>query len=167
MVEDQVQRGALFSQHAFDDRDALGAQQVEAMARVGRIRIAGAHDDGAEAGGQDGVDARRRAAVRAAGLERHVQDGVRGGLTAQGAQRHHFGMRFSDLGVEPFGDDLAAFGDHRPDHRVRMRTAPSLTGELESSPHRRLGSRHGHGQRLRLRETAAALAEPGVSCGSE
>ena len=31
MVEDQVQRGALFAQHAFDDRDALGAQDVDLL----------------------------------------------------------------------------------------------------------------------------------------
>ena len=149
------------------DRDALRAQQLKAMAGMGRIRIAGAHDHGAETGGQDGVHARRRAPVRAARLQRDVQDGVRGGLTAQGAQGHDLGMRLAGLGVEAFGDDPAAFGDDRPHHRVRVRASPSLTGELEGSPHRRLGSGHGHGQRLRLRETAAALALPGVSCGSE
>ena len=167
VIEDQVQLGAFLAEHAFDDRDALGAQEFEAMAGMGRIRIAGAHDHGAETRGQDGVHARRSAPVRAARLERDVQDGVRGGLTAQGAQGHDLGMRLAGLGVEAFGDDLTAFGDDRPHHRVRVRAPPSLTGELEGSPHRRLGSGHGHDQRLRLRETAAALALPGVSCGSE
>ena len=105
--------------------------------------------------------------MRAARLERDVQDGVRRGLTPQRAQGHDLGVRLAGLGVEAFGDDLPAFGDHRPDHRVGVRAPPSLTSELEGSPHRRLGRGRGHDQRLRLRETAAALALPGVSCGSE
>ena len=105
--------------------------------------------------------------MRATGLQRDVQDSVCGGLTAQGAQGHHLGMRLAGLGVEAFGDNLTAFRNHRPDHRVGVRSAPSLTGELEGSPHRSLGSGDGHDQRLRLREAVAALALPGVSCGSE
>ena len=105
--------------------------------------------------------------MRATGLQRDVQDSVCGGLTAQGAQGHDFGMRLASLSVEAFGDNLAPFRNHRPDHRIGVGTAPSLTGELEGSPHRRLESRDGHDQRLRLREAVAALALPGVSCGSE
>ena len=82
MIEEQIQCGALLSQDPFDDRDTLGAKQFEAVAGVGRIRIARADDDRTDAGSQDGVDAGRRAAVRAARLQRDVQDGVRGGLTA-------------------------------------------------------------------------------------
>ena len=167
MVKDEIQLGAFFTQHAFDDRDALGAQEFEAMTRVGRIRITSADDDRTDTGSQDRIDARRRKAMRAAGLERDVQDGVRGGFTTQRAEDLHLGVWIAGLGVEAFRDDLTAFRDHRPDHRVRVRKAPSLTGELEGSPHRRLGRRHGHDQRLRLREAVAALALPGVSCGSE
>jgi hypothetical protein len=78
------------------------------MAGMGRVRIAGAHDDRADTGGQDRVHARGRPAMRAARLQRDVEDGVRGGLTAQRPQGHDFGMRLAGLGVETFGDDLTA-----------------------------------------------------------
>ena len=82
MIKDKIQLGTFFPQHAFDDRDTLGAQQIEAMTSVGRIGVMSADDDGADTGSQDRIDARRRKAMRAARLQRDVQDGVRGGLTA-------------------------------------------------------------------------------------
>ena len=82
MVKDEVQLGAFLAHHAFDDRNALGTQQVEAMAGVGRVRVARTHNDGTDIGSQDRIDARRCKAMRAARLKRDVQDGIRGGLTA-------------------------------------------------------------------------------------
>ena len=101
--------------------------------------------------------------MRAARLERDMQDCIGGGPAAQRAESHHLSVRLADLGMKTFGHDDPTLGDYRPDHRVRVRATPRLSGELQRSAHRGLGRGRRHDQRLRLRETAAALALPGVS----
>ena len=73
MIERFVQLRALAAQNSVDDFNSRAPQNLETLARVFRIRVSRADDNLFYSGGDDGVRAGRRAAVRAARFERDVK----------------------------------------------------------------------------------------------
>jgi hypothetical protein len=87
---------------------------------MARIRIDRADDHAPQAGGQDRVDARRRSAVRGAGLERHVhRRAAREGRRGERAQRFDFRVRQPRASMVPARHDAPAAHDHRADGGIR------------------------------------------------
>ena len=109
------------------------------MAGVGGVGIQRTHHDRTKTGLDDGVDARRRAAMRAARLQSDVQNSVRLRPTPEIAQHHDLGVRLTRLSMKAFRDNRTVLGNHRAHHRIRMSAPPGLPGELQGSTHRGLG----------------------------
>ena len=109
---------------------AIAAARRRADARAVHLvgRIDHGRDDAGDAGGDQRVGARRRAAVVAARLEVDV-DGRPAGV-ARGPQRRHLGVVAARPLVPALADDDAVADDHRAHHRVRRRGAPPVLGEL-------------------------------------
>ena len=83
------------------DLDALVAQDPEAAAGRVLARVVGGDDDARDPGLPDRVGARRRAALVAAGLERHVQGRAAQIATLGGADRLDFGVRRAEFLWKP------------------------------------------------------------------
>ena len=99
------------------DRDAGGAQPRVALPGHFGIGIFERRDHARNAGGDDGVGARRRFAVMRARLERDVERRAARRL-AGAAQRLDFGMR-PPAGLRPAAaDDDAVLDDHRADRGI-------------------------------------------------
>ncbi len=112
------------------DLDARLAQPGEAAAVRLRVRIAGRRHDAGDSGRDDGVGARRRAALVRARLERDVERRA-AGLLARRLERDHLGVRPAGPLVPALADNLAVGDDDRADDRVRMRRSAPTLGELE------------------------------------
>ena len=116
-AESGDQLGAGVGLDARLDGDAAPAQPRRAAAAHARIGIAHAEDDAAHAGREDGVGARRRAAVVVAGLERDVQRraaAARAGIT----QRFDLTVRTAGAAMVAASDDPPAGDDHGADRRI-------------------------------------------------
>ena len=103
----------------------MPAARKRAMPRPAtcRVRVFDGDDDLGNAGVDQRIAARRRAAVVRAGFERDVGGGA-AGRGAGGAQRHDFGVGGADaLGVT-FGDSATTpRGDRATDSRIRFTQA--------------------------------------------
>ena len=118
------------------DGNARRAQPLRA-ACLARIGIAHRGDHARDAGREHGIDARRTAAMRVAGLERHVQRGATdiGAAPRRVRERVHFGMRLPRALVKAFADDRAFAHDDAADARIRRRRVQAARGELERARH--------------------------------
>ena len=106
------------------DLDPRLAQTGEAAAVDLRIRVADRSHHARDAGLDDRVGARRRAAEMRARLERDVQRRAARPL-ARLLERRNLGVRRAVSGVPPFADDLAPAHQHRPDQRMRAFDLPA------------------------------------------
>ena len=111
--------------------DAVVAQDPQAAAGGVLGRVVGGDHHAQDPGLADRVGARRRAAVVAAGLQRHVQRGVGQVVSAGGANRLDLGVGRAERAVKALADRPVAVGDHRPDQRVGADPAAALLGELD------------------------------------
>ena len=136
VVEEDVQLGALRLQHARNDLDARLAEQNESPARMIGKGVGGAHDHAAHARLADQVAAGSGAAVGGAGLQRHIQRGVRFGRSTQRRESHTLGVRSAVFGVETLGHDHPVLDDHGPYHGIRRGPAPTPAGEVEGASHK-------------------------------
>ena len=140
------------ARHARDEADVLLARLVLAQARfdgdAGRAqalrparRVAPGlrqrHDDPADPRGEHGVDARWRAPVVVARLQRHVHGRAAGvGAAARGVgERLDLGVRRTRARVEAFADHGAVADDHAADARVRRRRVHPARREIERVRH--------------------------------
>ena len=89
-----------------------------AFAGDARVRIFEGADDARDAGGDQGVHARRRFSVMGAGFERDVGGGAAGGVTRV-AQGFGFGVRAAALLGPAAADDGSLIDDDAADGRVR------------------------------------------------
>jgi hypothetical protein len=149
VIEDQVEVGAVIGEHPGDDLDAGGAQQLEALAGVRRVRIRRPDDDAGEAGNGDGLAARRRATVRAAGLERHIKRGPLRRFPAERLRALTSACGSPALAWKALGHHHTVLNDQGADQRVRVRVTPAPAGNLQGAPH------EGFVQRLAHRAIAA------------
>jgi len=101
------------------------------------IRIGCADDDASDAGGDDGIRARRRATVCATGFECDVKRRAARIVTAfvRAAKRLDFRVRQARAPMPAASDDFAAFHQHRADHWIRRSRAVAAPGEAQSRPH--------------------------------
>ena len=99
-----------------DDLDPLVAQDPEAPAGGVLGRIIGGDDDAADAGAADRLGARRRAALVAARLQRHVQRRAAEVVVGGGEDRLHLRVRTAQRAVEALAEDLLVARDDRADH---------------------------------------------------
>src|ERR1019366_5062331 len=112
-------------------------QNLETFARVFRIRIGGADDDAPDAGGDDGIRARRRATVRATRFERDVKCRAARIVAAflRVAERLDFRMRQTGALMPATPDDFPAFHQHCADHRNWRSRAVAAPGKPEGVSH--------------------------------
>ena len=134
--EADVELARLVAAAAPLDGDAGRREPRRAAARDERVRVAQGDDDAADAGGDERVGARRRAAVVRARLERDVDgraadvDAARGGV----AQRHHLGVRAAGfLRVAAADDAAVGADDDAADARVRVRQTPTACAASASA----------------------------------
>src|SRR5205085_4629411 len=80
------------------------------------------------------LDAGGRAAVMAAGLERHVHRSPRG-LRAGGLERLDLGVCLAGALVPALADDALALRDHAADSRIRVGAGEAPLGEAEGALH--------------------------------
>ena len=133
--ERRVERGGLFREQADLRLDTGALQHFDAASRFG-IGIAHRRDDAPDAGGTDGVGARRRLAVMRARLE--GDDERRPArLVAGREQRRELGVRTAILGVPPLRDRFIAAEHHGADEGIGGDATPSTPRELERAAHGR------------------------------
>jgi len=108
-----------------------------------RVRIGRADDDAFDSRRDDGVRARRRAAVRAAGFERDAKRRAARIETTflRVMERLDFRVRQARAPMPAAPDDFAIVHQHRANHRIRRGRAVTAPGEAEGKPHE-LGVRH-------------------------
>jgi hypothetical protein len=100
------------------DPHALVAQDARAAAGGLGGRVVGGDHHAGDAGGHDRVGARRRAAVMAAGLQRHVHGRAR--RVARGLlERHHLGVALARRLGDPLPDHAPVLDHDGTDHGVR------------------------------------------------
>jgi hypothetical protein len=129
-----VQLGAGLRLHPGDDRDPGAAEPRRAAATDARVGIADAEDDAADAGGENRLGARRRAAMVVAGLERHEQGGAarpRPGLP----EGLDFAVRGAGAAVIAPADDAAFGDDDRADAGIRGGAPERPAAELDGQAH--------------------------------
>ena len=95
-------------------------QNFECLAAMFRIGVRRADNDAPNAGGFDGVGARRRAAVRAARFECDIKRRAFGAVptSLRIANRFHFRVRFARAMMPALADDFGVLHQHRADHWV-------------------------------------------------
>ena len=113
------------------DLDALVAQDAQAAPRGVLAWIVRGDDQPCDAGLPDRIRARRRAAVVAAGLERHVQGGATQIPVAGGADRLDLGVGRSELLVKALPEDLVVAADDRADERIRAHPPAAALGQVD------------------------------------
>jgi hypothetical protein len=113
---------------------ARSPQPRMALARHFRVGVFERRDDAGNAGGDDGVGARRRSAVMRAGFERNVKRRAAGGL-AGAAQHLDFGMRPATTLRPAAADDDAVFDEHRADRGVGPGAAQPAPAEQQRKRH--------------------------------
>jgi hypothetical protein len=109
--------GGFIRQNALDNLDAGVAQDGVAAPRDARVGIAGGTDDAGDAGGDQRLGARGRAAMMGAGFERDIGGGAARPRTGLG-QRLRFGMGTAANGGDAAADDDAVADDQRADGGV-------------------------------------------------
>ena len=149
-----------FGADADVDRNARRAQPRMSRARDFGIGILERRDDARDAGGDDGVGARRRFAVMRAGLERDVERRA-ACRRAGAAQRLDFGVRPAARLGPAAADNVAVLDDHGADRRIGPGAAEPAPSEAKRKRHeapvRRCRSRvHGVGAHLRAHSAASS-----------
>src|SRR4051794_879667 len=109
---------------------ALVAQDAEAAAGCLIGGIVRSHHHARDASSDDRLRARRRAAVVAARLERHVHRGARGVLRARG-ERLALGVRLAGGRVEALADRAIALDHHGAHEWIGARVPARSGGELD------------------------------------
>ena len=122
---------AASSPSATHDLDALVAQDPEAAPGGLLGGIVGGDHDAPDARLQDRLGARRRLALVAARLERHVQRRPAQVRHAAGLDRVDLGVRAAVFLVPALPQDLAVAGDHGADDRVGLDRAGAVARELD------------------------------------
>jgi len=112
--------------------DALRPQRLRAATPDSRVGVAGGGNHPPDAGGEDGVDARRGLADVIARLERRVERRVLG-LLAGRFERDDLGVFGAGRRVVALADDLLTLRDDAADVRIRRRIAAAP--ELERARH--------------------------------
>src|SRR5262249_2121977 len=133
-------RGEIVQELDLDSRSAKAFQPAPVHKRIG---VAGAGDDACDPCFHDGVDARRRAAVVGAWLERDVESRAARGVSGL-LERNHLGMADSLVLVPALPHDVAIAYDDSADERVVAGLTASAPGELERPlevPHARSWTR--------------------------
>ena len=100
--------------------NARGAQLGSTTAIHARVRVAYGVNHAHDAGGDERIGTRRRAAMMAARFKRDVSRRTAGGTTCL-AQREDFGMRFTGTRVEAPTDHHAIANDDAAHARIRCR----------------------------------------------
>jgi hypothetical protein len=111
--EAEVELARLGFHAAYFDRHARGPQPRGAAGCDG-VRIGHRGDDPSDAGLDQGIHARRRAAMVVAGFERDVGGGAPCGVSGR-PQGTDFGMGLAGLLVPAFADDAAVPDEHAAD----------------------------------------------------
>ena len=136
--ETDVQLARRIGLRAAVDDDAGRAQACRALAGHQRVRVFDGHHDAGHTGIDQGVAARRRAAVVRAGLQRDDDGGALCAFAMLGrvAQGHHLGVRPAGL-LRVATADHAAVGRHddAADPRVRLGQPDRLLGERQRVAH--------------------------------
>jgi hypothetical protein len=105
------------------------------------VRVLDAEGDLGDPGRDERVDARGRAPLVRAGLERHDREQaarIRAGR-ANGFERLHLGMVSARPAMVPLAHDAAVpRRDHASDHRIRRRAATAPLGQREGAVHETL-----------------------------
>ncbi|MNT16852.1 hypothetical protein D3C72_1519760 [compost metagenome] len=99
-----------------------------------RIRILHRRNHTGNAGGDQCIGTRRRAAMVATRLQRDVSRGTTG-FFARHAQRMHFRMGFTGAQMVAFADDFAIAHNHAADVRVRCRSKTPQPRQFEGARH--------------------------------
>ena len=135
-----------------DHVDAGGGQPRRTLACHQRIRVAHGHDDAADAGGDESVRTRWRAAVVRARLERDDDRGAAhiGASGCRVAQCHHLRVRTAGLlRVAATGDAAVGSDDDAADPWIRLREAERLSGQCQRLAHEDVvWRRRGRGRRV-------------------
>ena len=97
-------------------------------------------NDAANPGSQDGVDARWRAPVMIAGLERHIQRAAAriAPMLARLRQRVDLGMRLTGAQMKAFADHRTVLYDNTADARIRRRRIETALRKRERTRHVRV-----------------------------
>ena len=128
LVEQAGADGELAVGH--DHLDPLVAQDAEPAPGGVLARVVRGDHHARDPGRADRLRARRRAAVVAAGLERHVQRrAVQVGPAAP--DRLDLGVRAAELLVKALAEDLLVAADDRADERVRADPPAASLGQLD------------------------------------
>ncbi len=114
--------------------DAAGDEPLQPAPEHQRVGILEGDDGARDAGRHEGVGARRRLALVAAGLERAVERGA-GGQQARLGERHRLGVGLAGAEVVAAPDDRAVPDQHGADERVGMRAAAAALREFEGLVH--------------------------------
>src|ERR1019366_3502268 len=132
--ETNIELARLVFEDAGCDFDAGLFDALNAQPRGARVRIAHRGDHARDAGPDQGLIARRRAAVVVARLERNIGGGAARAVP-RCFQRIHFGVRAAGALVPAFADHRAVAHDHATDARIgRSRIQPALR-ELQRLRH--------------------------------
>ena len=115
------------------DLDALVAQDPQTAAARLLGRVVGADHDAREPGRDDRVGARRRLALVAAGLERHVERRAVRGRRRRRRDRLDLGVRAAVGAVPALAQDHAVARDDRAHDRVGLHVAQPVVGELDGT----------------------------------
>ena len=130
-----IQPDRFVARHARLDGDAVFAKHGESASVDERKRILHRGDDARDAGGDDALGARARAARVHARFERAVQRGAPRAL-ARLLEGDHLRVRLARALVTPVADDDALGGDDaRADSRIRRGAADAAARMLERPPH--------------------------------
>ena len=132
--ETDIQLACHLAQQTHLDRDAGRAQLVDAATVDLRERILAGDHHAPRAGGDQRIDAWRRASVMRARLQRHIDRGA-ARARASFAQGKHFCMRFAGALVEPGTDYFVAVRDHATDAWIGLGREQAMLGELQRLRH--------------------------------
>ena len=113
------------------DLDSFVAQDPEAAAVGVLTGIIGGDHHPRDPGVEDRLRARRRTALMAARLERHVQRRLRGLAAARGLDRFDLGVRGPRRAVKALADHAIALRQHGADQRVGAHLSAALLSELD------------------------------------
>ena len=151
-----------------DHVDAGGGQPRRTLACHQRIRVAHGHDDAADAGGDESVRTRWRAAVVRARLERDDDRGAAhiGASGCRVAQCHHLRVRTAGLlRVAATGDAAVGSDDDAADPWIRLREAERLSGQCQRLAHEDVvWRRRGRGRRVVVHGSARCRVRINGSC---
>jgi hypothetical protein len=146
MIKRFIQSRAFLGQETLVNKDAGAAQNRQAMAPVARVWIDCADDDTSDAGGDNGIRARRCPAVGAARLERHIKGGAFRVMTTTLGSVQRFDLSVGQPGtvMPSAANDVTSLYDHGSDDWIRRGGAVSFSGQPQTQTHVFSVSAHFH-----------------------